>query len=237
IEVKLNLGYLRDSNGEYEESPKLFRVKYFHYMVDLNANGEIIGGRFYPDSSVIDMLWLPLQPKQARQQGNEAGNPYLSTQAILALWRDSVPEDVRQRWVVIDPTSEDNQLVMSNSDNLIPLGYSIHQQEEAITQADPPESMDDASPVVVSEELTEGGENSAAVESEQPLTSDTTPAETGDAVSAAEDAAPVIVAEKPAIAPRAESRVITDLDSSVFDDLFPDVDDAPPALEEELWDD
>jgi len=42
VEVKLNLLYAKDANGEYQESPQIQRVKYFHYMLTLNENGEII---------------------------------------------------------------------------------------------------------------------------------------------------------------------------------------------------
>ena len=44
VEVKLNLAYAKDSQGEYQESPRLQRTKSFHYRLDLNANGEIVGG-------------------------------------------------------------------------------------------------------------------------------------------------------------------------------------------------
>jgi hypothetical protein len=125
VEVKVNLGYLKDSNGEYEESPKINRVKYFHYLVELDSAGRIIGGRFYPDSANIDMLWMPLQPKQGRQPGNKAGNPYLKVNEILSIWRDSVPEELRERWVVIDPPNADSRLVLEKERDLIPIGYDV----------------------------------------------------------------------------------------------------------------
>jgi hypothetical protein len=126
VQVKLNLGYIKDSNRESDESPKIYRVKYFHYMLDLNHKGEIIGGRFFRDSSLISMLWLPLQPKPGRQPGNELGNPHLNVQQILSIWRDSVPEDVRQKWVVVDPPREDRRLAVTDPDILIPVGYTVN---------------------------------------------------------------------------------------------------------------
>ena len=43
-----------------------------------------------------DLLWVPLRPKPSRQKGNESGNPYVDVNRVLAIWRDSVPEDVRK---------------------------------------------------------------------------------------------------------------------------------------------
>ncbi len=51
VEVKLNLAYIKDSNGEYQESPRYRRVKSFHYDLYLNTAGEIVGGNFYNDSA------------------------------------------------------------------------------------------------------------------------------------------------------------------------------------------
>ncbi len=238
VEVKMNLGYLKDSNGEYEESPKIFRVKYFHYMLDLNSSGEIIGGRFYPDSSVIDMVWLPLQPKQGRQTGNEAGNPYISVRDILALWRDSVPAELRQKWVVIDPPKEDSQLVVSNAKTLIPVGYSVLRIDEAITDAEQTESTEGDSPVADSENMIDEGETPVAVEAEVPLASDESlPGQTDEDPSDADWTPAVIVAEKPAVPPQASSETEED-EWSVFDDLFStEDDDTPPASEDRRWDD
>lgn len=125
VEVKLNLGYVLDSNREHDESPRIHRVKNFHYMLDLNSQGEIIGGRFHRTSTRIAMLWLPLQPKAGRQPGNRLGNPHLNVQQVLSIWRDSVPEELRQKWVVVDPPREDRHLVLSDPDDLVPLGYAI----------------------------------------------------------------------------------------------------------------
>ncbi len=126
VEVKLNLGYLLDSNREYDESPRIHRVKSFHYLLDLNSQGEIIGGRFHRNSSRIAMLWLPLQPKAGRQPGNRLGNPHLNVQQVLSIWRDSVPAELRQKWVVVDPPREDRLLVLADPDDLVPVGYTIN---------------------------------------------------------------------------------------------------------------
>lgn len=98
VEVNMNVLYAIDSHDEWDESPLIDDVKFFHYMLELDEQGKIVGGRFFHDSSHIDMLWVPVAPKKPGGPGNEAGNPYLDVDNVLALWRDSVPEDVRLNW-------------------------------------------------------------------------------------------------------------------------------------------
>ena len=121
VEVKLNLAYIKDSNGEYQESPHIRRVKSFHYDLYLNTAGQIIGGNFYGDSAIIDMLWLPLRPKQGRQQGNESGNPYVDVNKVLAIWRQSASPEDRERWLIIDPPKEDRVYNVADVKTLIPI--------------------------------------------------------------------------------------------------------------------
>ena len=121
VEVKLNLAYIKDSNGEYQESPRNKRVKSFHYDLYLGSQGEIVGGRFYPDSAIIDMLWLPLRPKQGRQKGNESGNPYVDVNQVLAIWRTSASPEERAKWLVVDPPREDRILNVADVKTLVPL--------------------------------------------------------------------------------------------------------------------
>jgi hypothetical protein len=92
VEVKLNIAYAKDSNGEFQQSPRYQRTKYFHYLLNLDAEGRIVGGSFYRDSSMIDLLWMPLSPKQGRKPGNERGNPHVNVDQVIAIWRDSVPK-------------------------------------------------------------------------------------------------------------------------------------------------
>lgn len=121
VEVKLNLAYAKETQGEYQESPRLQRTKSFHYRLDLNANGEIVGGEFYSDSARIDMLWVPLLPKASKQPGNERGNPYVKVDTILAIWRDSVPAETRKQWLVADPAPEDRVTDTASATALVPL--------------------------------------------------------------------------------------------------------------------
>lgn len=121
VEVKLNLAYIKDSNVEYQESPRNRRVKSFHYDLYLGSQGEIIGGKFYPDSSIIDMLWLPLRPKQGRQKGNESGNPYVDVNQVLAIWRASASPEEREQWLIVDPAREDRIVNVADVKTLIPL--------------------------------------------------------------------------------------------------------------------
>ncbi len=116
VEVKMNIAYAKDSNGEWDESPRIKRVKYLHYMLNLDANGKIVGGYFYRDSNVIDMLWVPLRPKQAGQPGNEAGNPYINVDEVLAIWRASAPEDTRKKWLAVDPSELDRVVLVTEAE-------------------------------------------------------------------------------------------------------------------------
>jgi len=121
VEVNMNIAYAKDSDGEYDESPRIKHVKSFHYMLTLNANGEIVGGHFYPDSSIIDFLWIPMKPKQGGQEGNERGCPHVDVNKVLAIWRASVPEDVRKKWPVIDPPKADRVLEIAGLETLMPV--------------------------------------------------------------------------------------------------------------------
>jgi hypothetical protein len=53
------------------------------------------------------MLWAPLHPEQGGQPGNERGCPDIDVKEVLAMWRESVPEDLRMKWFNIDPPPED----------------------------------------------------------------------------------------------------------------------------------
>jgi len=76
-------------------------------MLYLNNAGRIIGGTYMRDSSIIDMLWVPLNPKQGGAKGNERGNPHISIDTILAIWRESVGEETRHKWYTVDPAKLD----------------------------------------------------------------------------------------------------------------------------------
>jgi len=121
VDVRMDLTYAKDSNGEYQRSPRYSRTKTFRYRLDLNENGEIVGGVFYSNSAMIDMLWLPLRPKQGREKGNEPGNPHLDVDEVLSIWRESVPKELRAKWPVIDPPKEDRILDVSQLTGLVPV--------------------------------------------------------------------------------------------------------------------
>jgi hypothetical protein len=110
VEVKVNVGYVKPSNREYDKSPRVTGTMFFHYTLDLDAEGKITGGRYHGDSNQIDMLWAPRQPVPGGRKGNERGNPHVDVKKVLAIWRESVPEDLRNQWFNIDPTEEDRIL-------------------------------------------------------------------------------------------------------------------------------
>lgn len=107
VEVKTNIGYVNSVDSEYDEAPERYKFMYFHYWLDLDLQGKIVGGGFYRDSSQIDLLWVPLKPAQGGQPGNKEGNPYLSMKEVMSMWRDSVPVEDRAQWYNINPLPED----------------------------------------------------------------------------------------------------------------------------------
>ncbi len=110
-EVRTWITYALNIQRELDKGPeKYHRQMYFHYVLDLNDQGEIRGGRFYGDSMQIDMLWAPLKPEQGGKERNKRGNPHLNVKEVLAIWRESVSEDLRKQWLNIDPTEEDRVL-------------------------------------------------------------------------------------------------------------------------------
>ncbi|MBP90100.1 MAG: hypothetical protein CMJ64_25900 [Planctomycetaceae bacterium] len=122
VEVKMNLAYAKDSRGEFQESPLYKSTKYFHYYLNVDEDDRITGGSFYRDSSRIDMLWIPLSPKASGQPGHERGNPYIRVNEILSLWRDSVPEETRKQWLVIDQPKADRVYDLADEiASLVPL--------------------------------------------------------------------------------------------------------------------
>lgn len=135
VEVKMNVAYAKDSRGEFQESPLHKTQKYFHYYLNLDGEGHIVGGNFYRDSSRIEMLWIPLSPKESGQPGHERGNPYIKVDNILAIWRDSVPAEVRKKWLVIDqPEADRVNEIPEGLASLIPL----QQFPEPVVEAQAP---------------------------------------------------------------------------------------------------
>ena len=53
------------------------------------------------------MLWTPRKPAQGGTAGNERGNPHVSVKEVLSIWRESVPAELRSKWLNIDPPAED----------------------------------------------------------------------------------------------------------------------------------
>jgi hypothetical protein len=110
-EVRTTIAYTVNIPREMDKGPQNYhRQMYFHYILELDDEGKIRGGRYIADSQQIDMLWTPLKPAQGGDERNPRGNPHLNVKDVLAIWRDSVPEDLRQQWLNIDPTEEDRVL-------------------------------------------------------------------------------------------------------------------------------
>jgi hypothetical protein len=110
-EVQTWITYTLNVNRELDKQPpKFHRQLYFHYVLNTDAEGLVSGGQYYGDSGQIDMLWTPLRPYAGGSEHNKRGNPHLDIKEVLAIWRDSVDEDLRKKWLNIDPTEEDRVL-------------------------------------------------------------------------------------------------------------------------------
>lgn len=107
MEVKMNVAYAKSTPMEYDKSPRVKATMYFHYELMLDEEGRVVGGRYFGDSARIDMLWSPLHLAQGGEPGNERGNPHVDVKEVLAIWRESVPEELRSKWYNIDPDEED----------------------------------------------------------------------------------------------------------------------------------
>jgi len=107
-EVQTKITYTVHVMGrELDKGPKNHKTLYFHYSLNTDADGNVTGGRYYGDSQRVDMLWTPLQPVQGGEESNKRGNPHMDINEVLSIWRESVSEEVRKKWLNIDPTSED----------------------------------------------------------------------------------------------------------------------------------
>ncbi len=107
VDVRMNANYSQSTRQEVDRSQHLAKTIHFHYSLKLDDEGKIVGGTYYNDSSRIDMLWTPLHPVQGGAPGNDRGNPHIDVKEVLAIWRESVPEELRGKWWNIDPSEED----------------------------------------------------------------------------------------------------------------------------------
>jgi len=105
VEVKLNIKYASNINREQDQAPPNSKTKYFHYLLDLDASGNVTGGSYYRDSSQIDLLWVARFPVPGGQPGNQQGNPHLNVDEVLSLWRSSVEQELVDKWVNVEPVA------------------------------------------------------------------------------------------------------------------------------------
>jgi hypothetical protein len=126
VEVRTNIAFAIDSEDEeYDRSPRQHELKSFHYMLELNARGEISGGHYLRDSDKIDFVWVPLKPQNPGEEGNQNGNPYIDVEKVLAIWRRSVSTEKRRQWVIVDPTALDRAVEVDDPTALLPKNIRI----------------------------------------------------------------------------------------------------------------
>jgi len=126
VEVRTNMLFAKDTaDQEYDKSPRKHDMKSFHYMLELNARGDIVGGYYFGDGDRIDFVWVPLSPKQSAEKGNESGNPYVDVSKVMEIWRKSVSRDVRRRWLIVDPTEQDRAVEVSDPTRILPRNIRI----------------------------------------------------------------------------------------------------------------
>lgn len=107
IDVRLYLTFIMHVNREVDKSARNKRDMYFHYVLDLNPQGEIKGGYYVRDSGRIDMMWAPLQLAPGGSKENPSGNPHINTNELLSIWRESVGEEIIAKWTQIQPREEE----------------------------------------------------------------------------------------------------------------------------------
>ncbi len=135
VEVRTTIVYAKDTDDrEHDKSPRLHQEKSFHYSLDLNESGEITGGTYYWDSDRIDFLWLPLAPKASGSEGNERGNPNIDVARVLEIWRQSVPREVRRKWMIVDPHERDRAMEVADPTRMLPRRIRIVPPSVAVTE-------------------------------------------------------------------------------------------------------
>jgi len=126
IEVRTNILYAKDTEDrEFNQSPRIHEMKSFHYMLHLDARGNIDGGYYFGDSDRIDFIWVPLSPKQSGDEGNVAGNPYVDVAKVMELWRQSVKRDARRKWLIVDLAEQDRAVEVADPSQILPRGIRI----------------------------------------------------------------------------------------------------------------
>jgi hypothetical protein len=124
VEVRTTIAYAKNSRTEQDQAPCIELQRQFHYTLQLDTDGMIVGGYWYRDSGRIDLLWMPLTPKPGGEQGNERGNPHVDVDEVLAMWRDSVPELERKKWLVADPAPLDRVPPVESLARIVPVQES-----------------------------------------------------------------------------------------------------------------
>lgn len=94
VGVEMDLSYVSESGADHQEtdSPDEDVVQTVTYLYDLelNAEGEIIGGEWYHNAHP-DFLWLPAHDAQALSYGDmelNGGAAWTPSQALPRFWRD-----------------------------------------------------------------------------------------------------------------------------------------------------
>jgi Transglutaminase elicitor len=143
-DVRTTINYTLNIPRELDKGPANYSKQLvFHYLLDLDEEGRIRGGRYLGDSQRIDMLWTPLQPYPGGHDKNKRGNPHLDVNEVLAIWRESVPEALRKQWLNIDPTELDR--VPDTAEAAATTQAPAATAETPRTESSPP-SADSASP-------------------------------------------------------------------------------------------
>ena len=139
VEVRTNVRYAKDTEDrEYDKSPRDHKSKSFHYMLQLDARGDIVGGYYYRDSDRIDFVWVPWKPKKSGEAGNERGNPYVDVSQVMEIWRKSVSREVRRRWLIVDLAEEDRAVEVADPSRILPRNIRIVPPERTADSTDLP---------------------------------------------------------------------------------------------------
>lgn len=96
---------------EFEDLGKFEpRSMNLHYVLELNAAGEIIGGEWTTESqgNHPDFIWVPLPPMEPNGT-RFLGNPHIDGKEVIKLWAESTDQDPNSPMLDIDrPLDENN---------------------------------------------------------------------------------------------------------------------------------
>lgn len=123
VRVKLTLSFAKAlaSAISTQAAPTQEQQVKYRYLLELDANDNIIGGEWLTDAETNsrvdhpDFIWIPFEPFDP--PGNRKfGNPHVSPQEVIKMWAESVGLDPNDPWS--DPKNPNIILKMPTGQNV-----------------------------------------------------------------------------------------------------------------------